>query len=87
MVWQNLFKRSSQSRPGENLDEASDQITIPVREIPTKRRKKVIKEALEAPIYQFEDKIPVEIREIVRINPRDFAALKNSFEEWVRQWD
>jgi hypothetical protein len=38
-------------------------------------------------IYQFDEKIPVELRQILRINPRDFAALKNSFEEWSKQWD
>lgn len=32
-------------------------------------------------------KIDVEIREIVRIKPQDFSALKLSFEEWARQWD
>jgi hypothetical protein len=29
----------------------------------------------------------VEIREIVRIKPQDFAAFKNSFEEWIKEWD
>lgn len=32
-------------------------------------------------------KIPVEIREIMRIKPQDFAAFKNSFEEWAKGWD
>lgn len=32
-------------------------------------------------------KIDVEIREIVRIKPQDFSALKLSFEEWARLWD
>jgi hypothetical protein len=34
-----------------------------------------------------DEKIDVEIREIVRIHPRDFEALKNSFEEWAKRWD
>lgn len=34
-----------------------------------------------------DQKIPVEIREIVRIKPQDFAAFKNSFEEWIKEWD
>jgi hypothetical protein len=34
-----------------------------------------------------DQKIPVEIKEIVRIKPQEFAALKNSFEEWAKQWD
>ena len=37
--------------------------------------------------YNYEEKVPVEIREIIRINPKDFSALKHSFEEWVKQWD
>ena len=32
-------------------------------------------------------KVDVEIREVVRIRPQDFSALKNSFEEWAKQWD
>jgi hypothetical protein len=39
-------------------------------------------------IYVREDeKVNVEIREIVRIRPQDFQALKSSFEEWARTWD
>lgn len=34
-----------------------------------------------------DEKIDVEIRDIIRIKPQDFAALKNSFEEWAAQWD
>ena len=33
------------------------------------------------------EKIEVEIREVLRIRPQDFSALKNSFEEWVNKWD
>jgi len=36
---------------------------------------------------QPDEKIPVEIREIVRIKPEDFAGLKNSFEEWAKKWE
>ena len=32
------------------------------------------------------EKIEVEIREIIRIYPADFEALKNSFEEWAESW-
>lgn len=38
-------------------------------------------------VYQYEEKIPVEIRDIIRINPKDFAAFRNSFEEWRKTWD
>jgi len=38
-------------------------------------------------IIQNDEKFPVEIREIVRIRPQDFHALKNSFEEWFNKWD
>lgn len=37
--------------------------------------------------YIEDEKIPVMIREIVRIHPKDFSALKNSFEEWSKQWE
>lgn len=33
-----------------------------------------------------DEKIEVEIREIIRIRPQDFSALKNSFEEWAEKW-
>ncbi len=34
-----------------------------------------------------DQKIEVELREIIRIYPRDFEALKNSFEEWAKKWE
>jgi hypothetical protein len=34
-----------------------------------------------------DQKIDVEIRDIIRIKPSDFSALKNSFEEWAKQWE
>jgi hypothetical protein len=38
--------------------------------------------------YSFNDeKIDVEIRDLIRIRPQDFSAIKLSFEEWARQWD
>lgn len=33
-----------------------------------------------------EEKIEVEIREVLRISPKDFLALKNSFDTWVKSW-
>jgi hypothetical protein len=36
---------------------------------------------------QVDEKIPVEIRDIVRIKPEDFKAFKRSFEEFIKQWD
>lgn len=34
-----------------------------------------------------DEKIEVEIREIIRVRPQDFGALKNSFEEWAKEWE
>ena len=34
-----------------------------------------------------DEKIPVEIRDIVRIKPEDFKPFKRSFEEFIAQWD
>ena len=34
-----------------------------------------------------DEKIDVEIREIIRVRPQDFSALKNSFEEWAKSWE
>lgn len=33
-----------------------------------------------------DEKIEVEIREIVRIRPHEFQAFKASFEEWASTW-
>lgn len=41
----------------------------------------------ESEYEQIERKIEVEIREVIRIAPHNFAALKNSFESWASQWD
>jgi hypothetical protein len=34
-----------------------------------------------------DEKFEVEIREVVRIRPQDFKALKDSFEEWRNKWE
>ena len=36
---------------------------------------------------RIDEKIDVEIREIIRVRPQDFSALKNSFEEWAKNWE
>jgi len=36
---------------------------------------------------RLDEKIDVEIREIIRVRPQDFSALKNSFEEWAKNWE
>lgn len=41
----------------------------------------------EALSFKDEEKVEIEIREIVRIYARDFDALKKSFEEWAKQWE
>lgn len=38
-------------------------------------------------VITYEEKIEVEIRDIVRINPRDTNALKISYEKWASQWE
>jgi len=38
-------------------------------------------------IERQDEKIDVEIREIIRVRPQDFSALKNSFEEWSKTWE
>lgn len=37
--------------------------------------------------YIYDEKIPVQIRDIIRISPQDFAALVKSFHDWRQQWD
>jgi hypothetical protein len=44
-------------------------------------------EDIEQTIERSDQKIDVEIREIIRVRPCDFEALKNSFESWAAQWD
>jgi len=41
--------------------------------------------ALAMPRYD-EEKIEVEIRDIIRVKPSDFAAIKNSYAEWASMW-
>ena len=36
---------------------------------------------------QEDRKIDVEIREVVRVAPKNFAAFKKSFEEWASKWE
>jgi hypothetical protein len=38
-------------------------------------------------VIRDDEKFEVEIREIVRIKPQDFKALKDSFEEWRNKWE
>lgn len=44
-------------------------------------------ENLEITTERADEKIEVEIREIIRIRPQDFSALKNSFEDWAKSWE
>lgn len=34
-----------------------------------------------------EEKVEVLIKEIIRINPRDFSAFKHALEEFANEWD
>lgn len=38
-------------------------------------------------IIRSDEKIEVEIRDVIRIRPQDFEAFKNSFEEWASKWE
>jgi hypothetical protein len=42
---------------------------------------------VEPTIESKDEKFEVEIREVVRIRPQDFRALKDSFEEWRNKWE
>lgn len=42
---------------------------------------------IEPKVIRTDEKFEVEIRELVRIRPRDFEAFKNSFEEWRDKWE
>jgi hypothetical protein len=42
---------------------------------------------VEPKVVPTDEKFEVEIREMVRIRPKDFEALKNSFEEWRNKWE
>lgn len=37
-------------------------------------------------VVREDEKIEVEIREILRVRPQDFGPLKNSFEDWANSW-
>jgi hypothetical protein len=52
------------------------------------RKKKNDTDNLPPPVYvPVEQKIDVEIADIIRIKPSDFSALKDSFEEWASKWN
>lgn len=44
-------------------------------------------EMVEPKVIRDDEKFEVEIREVVRIRPQDFRALKDSFEEWRNLWE
>lgn len=48
---------------------------------------KIIEEEKAMIYVRNDEKITVEIREVVRIKPQDFSALKASFEDWAKTWD
>jgi hypothetical protein len=54
-----------------------------------KKEKKVILEPPVPPKLKItpEEKVEVLIKEIIRINPRDFSAFKHALEEFVESWD
>lgn len=33
------------------------------------------------------EKVDFEIRDIIRAYPEDYQAIKNSLEDWARQWE
>ena len=52
-------------------------------------RKRISKsrESENITIIPIDEKIEVEIRDIIRVRPQDFQAIKNSLEEWAKQWE
>lgn len=44
-------------------------------------------EVVEPTYDRDDDKFEVTIKEVVRIRPQDFRALKDSFEEWRDKWE
>lgn len=71
-------------RAGLNQSGESEIITLPLpnkfNEVEQVIDKTPIKQAVE-------QKIEVEIRDIIRIKPSDFSALKDSFEQWASNWN
>lgn len=56
--------------------------------IKTVNTKEIKQEPQEAHIDEFEgEKVEVLIKEVIRINPRDFSAFKHALEDFVKQWD
>jgi hypothetical protein len=43
--------------------------------------------AIEKPQHIDEEKVEVLIKEVIRINPRDFSAFKHALEDFVNSWD
>lgn len=42
-----------------------------------------------APVIEvpLDEKIPLDIRDRIRIRPQDFCAVKQSYEEWRATWE
>lgn len=65
------------------------------REVASKNIRKGLSQSGESEIIEdnevkyipTQQKIEVEIRDIIRISPGDFSALKDSFEEWASKWN
>jgi len=55
-----------------------------IQQVITTHKSEMVK---QPKIVYDDEKIEVEIREIIRIRPQDFSALKHSFEEWAIKWD
>jgi hypothetical protein len=80
MGWKDIFAGFSKPRKKEIL-KSSDEVIFNEDEILSETPKK---ESLK---IREDEKITVEIAEVVRIRPQDFSALKSSFEEWASTWD
>lgn len=57
-----------------------------------KRQEKVVdnidlETIIEQPPVILDEKVEVFIKEIIRINPRDFQAFKHALEDFVADWD
>lgn len=76
MVDRASIKTASESKKRKSIDKP--QIEIKTHSEPTVAEKK--------PIIP-EEKVEVLIKEIIRINPRDFSAFKHALEAFVHDWE
>ena len=70
------IKTASKSKKGKPID--NTQNNLKAHSEPSRAEKSAI-----IP----EEKVEVLIKEIIRINPRDFSAFKHALEDFVKSWE